>query len=281
MGKLRKMTESIVKHHISHKPPIVQFIPLKKHQKIHDNIPIISDLSLKMRQYDWLVKVSVMLKNWSTAYKRQFGENPIDIGLAEIEMKKKEILKDAKVIIREDLKKVTHIKGLGVRFLAGLLAYAHPSRFSNLHKFLHYCGYKGSAKISKKYSRKVCSLVHQIAKSLLMHKDPEYYSLYQKLRNDLRSKYPNARKIKTYNIAINRVGTFFLKEIYYIFRGNSLGLLSLFTTHREVLGKFSPRATKLGKVGEGGIDAGALAKSVCSSETPNGEWVATLLYPKK
>lgn len=224
------MTESIVKHHISYKPPIEQLIPLEEHQKIHGNIPIISDLNLKMRQYDWLVKVSVMLKNWSTAYKRQFGENPIDMGLEKIDMKKKEILKDVRMMIQEDLKKVKHIKGLGVRYLAGILAYGHPSRFSNLHKFLHYCGYKGSAKVSKRYNRKLSSLVHQIAKSLAMHKDPKYYPLFKSIRQQLKKRHPNYSKMKTYRIALNRVGTLFLKEIYHIFhRGNSLGLLYPFT----------------------------------------------------
>lgn len=207
-----KMTET---HHISYNPEITVEIPLKLHHEIHGTEPNTSELSMLMRQYDKLVQLSVMLKNWRMAYQKEFNHNPINV--EQITVIKREILKDVKEIINGELKEVQHLKGLGTRYLAGLLAYAHPNRFSNLHKFLHYCGYKGSSKVTKKYNRRVSAIVHQISKSLLMHKDPKYYTLYKSIRTDLETRYPKYIKARIFNMTLKRVGTFLLKEVYKIF----------------------------------------------------------------
>ena len=205
------------KHHVSYDPSKTHMILHKEHQKLHGNVAIISDLTLKMRQYDKLVKLSVMLKNWLKSYQREFDLNPIDIGLEAIENKKQELMKDAKSMITDDLEKVKHIKGLGIRYLAGILAYAHPSRFASLRKFLHYCGHKQSSKVTNRYSRKICSLTRQIAISLIRQKNPIYYPLYLKIKGDLSKRNPNLRKVVIHEMALNRTGTFLLKEIYQIF----------------------------------------------------------------
>lgn len=204
------------KHHISYEPAIVKLIPHRHHQEIHGNIPLNNDLTLKMRQYDKLVQLSVMLKNWRFAYKREFSHNPINVGLEKISDKKKQLLKDIKVIVKGDLKKVKHIKGLGLRYLAGLLAYAHPKRFRNLHRFLLYCGYKGGF---LHYNRKVKSIVNRITIHLIMNKDEHYYPFFLKLKSDLNCRFPKYRKGKIDGMAKNRLGTFLLKEVYQIFRG--------------------------------------------------------------
>ena len=199
---------------MSYKPSIVELIPHRKHQKIHGNVPIINDLTLKMRQYDKLVKLSVMVKNWMKAYRREFDEEPIDVGLEQIRKKKQEIMKEVKVMIKDELKKVKHIKGLGPRYLAGLLAYAHPKRFQNIGRYLYYCGYTKASKLTKKYSRKVSGLVYQIVESLIRQKDERYYPLYVKIKSEQLSDFPKAKR---HRIAMNRVGTLFLKEFYKIF----------------------------------------------------------------
>lgn len=168
-----------------------------------------------MRQYDKMVKLSVMIKNWMKAYKREFDEEPIDVGLKQIQKKKSEVMKEVKPMIKEQLKKVEHIKGLGPRYLAGLLAFAHPKRFPNIGRYLYYCGYTKASKITKKYSRKVSSLVYQIVRSLIRRKDEKYYSLYLKIKEEQLEKYS---PIQRHRIAINRVGTTFLKEFYQLFR---------------------------------------------------------------
>lgn len=214
MVKMKQNTP-LDRHHVSYSPPKVVLIPHRGHQRIHNNLPIINPLNLKMRQYDKLVNLCRMIKNWTKAYKREFGEEPIDVGLAELERKKKEILKEVKLLIDDDLAKVQHIKGLGVRYLAGLLAYAHPNRFPNVGRYLYYCGYTNASKITKRYSRKTSSLVHQVAVELIRGKDPKYYPLYLKIKEEQPKDFP---KIKKHRIAINKMATIFLKEFYYLFR---------------------------------------------------------------
>lgn len=210
--------ENLVDHHIRYSPPEKVIVCQKCHEKIHGNIPVASDLNLKMRQYDMLTKVAVMNKNWVSAFKRTFGMNPIQLDLKAIEKEKKKVMKDVKGMLKSELKKVEHIKGLGPRYLAGLLAHAHPNRFPSLRKFLVYCGYKQSAKVTKRYSRKVCGLVHQIVVGVTMHKDKRYYPLYLMVKKDLTERYPQYSKGKIHGMTQNRVGTFLLKEIYEIFK---------------------------------------------------------------
>jgi hypothetical protein len=160
-----------------------------------------------------------MNKNWLRAYERSFGLNPIG-ELKQIDKKKQNVIKDIKSILKDEVKKVKHIKGLGPRYLAGILAYAHPNRFPSLRKFLVYCGYKQSAKVTGRYNRKVCGLVNQIVRSIIIKKDKRYYSLYIKIKDELARDHPDYPKGKIDGMARNRVGTFLLKEIYNIFRND-------------------------------------------------------------
>ena len=64
-----------VKHHVSYNPAIVVEIPIYEHHRIHGNVPIKNELTLKMRRYDYLTKLSVMLKNWLSAYKSEFDQD--------------------------------------------------------------------------------------------------------------------------------------------------------------------------------------------------------------
>jgi len=212
--------ENLVKHHISYNPPVVVVVCQKCHEKIHGNIPVISDLNLKMRQYDMLVKFSVMQRNWFHAFRKTFSLNPIRLDLKQIEKEKRKIMKETKGMLKEELAKVKHIKGMGAVLLAKLLAYAHPSRFPSLRKYLVYCGYKQAAKVTGRYNRRVCGLVRQMVNSVIRYKDQNYYSLYLKIKKDLAERHPDYSKAKIDGMARNRVGTFLLKEIYKIFKEN-------------------------------------------------------------
>lgn len=208
------MKEYTDTHHIN--PTLTALIPHKKHQKLHHNVPVTNDLNLKMRQYDKLVKLSVMFKNWKWAYKREFGQL-IDISLneEEIEAQKKKVINGLKVLLLDKKEKTKHIKGLGIRYLAGMLAYADPKRFPTVGRYLYYCGYTKASKLTKKYSRKVCSLVYQIVNCMIKAKDERYYHLYLKIKQEQAAEFP---KFKKHRIAINRVGTLFLKEFYNLFK---------------------------------------------------------------
>lgn len=204
-------------HHISYEPEITVDIPLELHHEIHNTSPIRTELTNLMRQYDKLTKLLIMNKNWEKAFRKEFGDTLV-VNLEQIQQERKKILRMVKQFLKEDLKKVSHIKGLGGCYLASILAYAHPKRFSSLRKFLCYCGYKEhSFKHTKKYSRKVHSIGFMIAKSVIMKKDPKYYKIYLEIKESLREKHKNKPKIATERMARNRLVTLVFKEIYVIF----------------------------------------------------------------
>ena len=214
--------ENSERHHPDkkNKPEVVLLIPRKEHQIIHNISPVDTELSRKMRQYEKVNRLVVSQKNWITSFKKDFGTSP-EIGLEKSLMLKKALLKEVNKLIKTDLEKVSHIKGLSTISLAGILARAHPNQFSSRWKFLCYCGYTQTSRVTHKYNRGVKSAVHQTVESLIKWKNKPYYDLYKKFKASFQEVYPN-RKMKCHKMAMNRAGTFMLKEIYGLFQGQKV-----------------------------------------------------------
>lgn len=186
------------------------------------SIPERRDIQLKflMKKYMTFLVDCARFKHRQVSYEKEYGEFEVYTEILNIlEKKKKEALSKVKPLLEEELKKVQDIKGIGLRFLAGLLAVAHPKRFSTLSKYLSYCGYKESSWQGGKgkYSRIAKSLAWQMVKSLIMHKDSKFYPFYLHLKGDLRERFPSYSKAKLDGMARNRMATFLLKEFYVRF----------------------------------------------------------------
>jgi len=180
-----------------------------------------------MDKYNHFTKDLARFKNRQKAYERQFGENEAYGNIiTELKQKKKEALKKVVPFIKEELEKI-NIKGIGKTLVAQILSVAHPKDFSTLSRYLAYCGYnancyykdpeKGYVKgnFKRRYSRLAHTTAWQMAKSCIMHKNPEWYSFYLKLKEDLKNRFPKNSKIATHNKALNRLSTFLLKQIYH------------------------------------------------------------------
>jgi len=209
-------TEDLVVHHVSYNPPVtIKVCPLC-HKKIHGNLGRYSPLFIEARKYDKVIALKSSLKVWKKCYVKELGEVPEFIGefIDKLEQERKKILKKMEFLAKEDLSKVK-IKGFKGSFLCRLLAYAHPNRFPSLRKFLHYCGYKKSSLVTKRYDRRVHSLVHEATKQVLKKGDKLYYNFYLKLKEDVRRKYPELPNWKVDRKARNILATYLLKEIYF------------------------------------------------------------------
>jgi len=211
--------KTIEKHHVDKKkyPKLIVPTERREHQKIHNILPNDTILSRTMRQYDALTRLIVSMKNWRTAFEKDFGESP-DMGLVNIEQRKKQIMKQIENTVRPDRQRTKHIKGFGNRYLAGILAYAHPNKFSSLRKFLFYCGYTQASRKLKRYNRKIKPIVHELVRHVIMCKDEQYYPFYLKVKEDLRQRHPERCKKGIDEMARNRIGTYLLKEVYELFR---------------------------------------------------------------
>ena len=212
------MTQEILaieNHHVDKKlyPKLTVKMSREEHQKLHHKLPIDTPLAREVRQYTMLTKLISVTKNWRIAYQKQFGESvPIDVSAITRAKSKKR--KQIAEMIASDRGKIAIGKGLYLIILATILAFAHPSRFSSCRKFLHYCGYTQSARLSKKYRRDVHSAGFQTAVSLVMRKDPKYYPLYNIIKEQLSAEHPYYPKGKIDGITKNRIATLVFKEIY-------------------------------------------------------------------
>lgn len=183
------------------------------------SVPERKDMQIRsvMGQYVHLMTDHVRFKNRETAYQKEFGQSEVyKETVAILDKGKKEALRKVRPLLTDELKKVDDIQGLGLRFLAGLLAVAHPKRFPTLSKFLSYCGYKSSSWQGGRgnYNRMAKTIAWQMSKSVIMHKDKRFYPLYLQLKKDLSIRFPEYRKVKLDGMARNRLSTFLLKELY-------------------------------------------------------------------
>ena len=203
--KLLLKSEAIENHHPNkiEQPSFTVSILRKEHQKLHGLEVNDTPLSRKMRQYDKTNTLLVTIKNWSISYQKDFGIVP-DVGIEHVTKLKAKFAIELRELVQAELPKVKHIKGFGPRYLAGILAYAHPARFSSLRKFLFYCGFTQASKEKKTYCRRIKPLMYNLVCQIIKARDTKYYSLYLKLKEDVKVKFQNKPKIAIHKIAINR-----------------------------------------------------------------------------
>jgi len=213
------MSVTLENHHPDkvNQPNYTVPITHKEHRKLHRKTPIDTPLARKMRQYDKITIIIAAMKNWQTGYEKDFDDKP-DIGLVQATHLKEKLMKEITIILGSEIKKVNHIKGFGPRCLAGILAYAHPSRFPSLRKYLFYCGYTEASRKNKCYRHSVKGIMFLLVGNLMKQKDKHYYPMYLEFKEKLRVKFPTKPKMAIHMIAINRTATFILKEVYQIWR---------------------------------------------------------------
>ena len=213
------MQQAIENHHPNKKdfPDLTVPITRKDHQKIHGTEPIRIPLADKIREYDKVVKLVRSLHNWTVSFEKDFGYKP-NINLEQAIKLKNQLNRELEILIKNELPKVDHIQGFGVISLSGILAYAHPNRFFSLRKFLFYCGYKQSSRELKHYNHKIKPIMYNLVQSIIVWKDPKYYPLYLKMKEDTKIRHPEKCKCKIaiHRMAANRTATFLLKEVYQI-----------------------------------------------------------------
>ncbi len=142
-------------------------------------------------------------------------------------------MKEISCSIKVEREKTRHISGFGPRYLAGILAYAHPKRFASLRKFLFYCGYTQASKKLKKYNRKIKPIMYLLVRQVIMRKDTKYYSLYLIFKQHLSQKHPSESKKVIDMMARNRLATYLLKETYELFGAENREVLHFSSTFTE------------------------------------------------
>jgi hypothetical protein len=210
-----EQTQAIEHHHIDrkHYPNLTVKITRKEHQTLHHKLPIDTPLARQVRQYIMLTKMIQITKTWCIAYRKDFAENiPIDV--SAISRAKRQKRQQIARMIASEREKIPSSKDLRDMLLAKVLAFAHPTRFSTCRRFLHYCGFTQSAKLSKKYRRDVHSTGYQMAISVVMTKNLKYYPLYKTIKQQLLLKHPHYSKSKVDGMAKTRIATLIFKDIY-------------------------------------------------------------------
>lgn len=167
--------------------------------------------------YCKVTDLTASLKNQQRAFTKEFGKELPQLAaiISELEQEKKQAGRYFNNFA-PSRKKIPN-RGVGVRYLAGILIMANPSKFKSLSAYLGYCGLKASADTSGRYNKHVRGLYHQLAFEVILHKDAEFYPLYLKIKSDLKQRFPLHPRHRIDRMARNRVSTFLAKKVYSTF----------------------------------------------------------------
>lgn len=168
-------------------------------------------------RYAYYCQVSALiasLKNRQHAFKTEFG-----VGLPELNTILSDLgkVKESAATCFQRFEKDARtfgVRGAGPRYIGGILIKAAPRRFPSLSAYLRYCGLKASSVTTGRYSRHSRALYHQLATSVIMHKDPCFYRLYRKVKRDLSRRRPEYKPSRIEAMARNRLATFLAKRVF-------------------------------------------------------------------
>ena len=172
------------------------------------------------------------LKNQQSNYVDEYGEESTDISkaLRLNEELKKEFQKLLVKHFKHEISLFKDIKGLGERYISGILLTANPLDFLSVSRYLMYCGLVSKEQTKNKYSRSALSLFYQITNGLIQHKDKKYYLLYLEIKSAIVEKHNHEwTKGHIDNAARNRIATFLAKEFYRRIRNEKSNQVSLFS----------------------------------------------------
>ena len=159
----------------------------------------------------------VRLKNQQSAYVNEYGEESVDINdtIKINEKLKDKFRKQLAKYFKHEISLFKDIKGLGERYVFGVMLTVNPIDFKTKTRYLSYCGLVSKEQTKNRYNRSALSLFHQIAKELIMQKDPKYYPLYIEIKSVIAEKHnPEWTKGHINNVTINRMSTLIAKEFF-------------------------------------------------------------------
>ena len=157
------------------------------------------------------------LKNQQSAYVNEYGEESADINQAikVNERLKKNYHKPLAKYFKHEIFLFKDIKGLGERYVFGVMLTANPLDFESKQRYLMYCGFKNKDQIGNKYNRSSKSIFYQISKEVIMKKDKKYYPFYLEIKSAIVQKHnPEWTKGHIDNAARNRIATLIAKKFY-------------------------------------------------------------------
>ena len=157
------------------------------------------------------------LKNQQSAYKDEYGEESTDINeaLRINERLKKKFQKPLARYFKHEISLFKDMKGLGERYVFGIMLTANPLDFKTLSRYLSYCGLMNKEHTKNRYNRSALSLFYQITKEIIQHKDKKYYPFYLEIKSVITEKHnPEWTKGHIDNTTRNRIATFVAKEFY-------------------------------------------------------------------
>jgi len=218
-----------------------------KIEVIDFNLLSISLLPLKIieNNYSLLEKTSVRGQLNLLALEREYPNENIKDQLRDLKMSLKAInfqrdLMGQKMDKYFSLyKEFLNIRGIGFRLIGRILITATPFLFSNVRKYLKYCGYigKNGSKSDQVYNRQAKSLFYQCTGQMLLQENQVYEPIYRSMReNYLNSdafklkheKFNEQRRSKGWKdlsfdgyanaCARNKISTLLCKEIYFKFK---------------------------------------------------------------
>ena len=168
------------------------------------------------KKHEQLNKTISRLKNIENAYLTEYGFGK-DTLIPILEKEKVSTEKILERIFRTEIALFDDIKSISTVTVAKAMLFSNPRKFSCVSKYLRYVGFTEATSKTENGKRRINpkrTPFYQMCEGIIKGKDKIWYSLYLKIKEDLRKKFPDDKPYINDAKTKNRIGTLLAKEFY-------------------------------------------------------------------
>ena len=187
-----------------------------------DSIEDLEDVYWKglLKRYEHINKDTTKLKNLNQSFGLEYGGDIRQDAIITIyQQEKQKVLKKFGKRFKPEIDLFKDIKGVSTYSVSAAMINSNPKKFRSVSAFLRYVGYSEKTKFTqsgKRRPNKKRIPFYFMANEVIMIKNGnlKYRKLYEKIKEDLRIKFPDEPPYVIENRTKNRLATILAKDFY-------------------------------------------------------------------
>ena len=174
-----------------------------------------------LKRYEHINKDITKLKNLNQSFGLEYGNNiEKDAIITIYEKEKTKILKKFGKRYKPEIELFNDIKGVSTYSISSVMINSNPNKFNSVSAFLRYVGFSEKTKYTqsgkRRLNKKRTPFYFMVLGAIKKSDDYlKYRKLYEKIKEDLRIKFPDEPPFIIENRTKNRLATILAKEFYH------------------------------------------------------------------
>ena len=185
-----------------------------------------------LKRYEHINKDITKLKNLNQSFGLEYGNNiEKDAIITIYEKEKTKILKKFGKRYKPEIELFNDIKGVSTYSISSVMINSNPNKFNSVSAFLRYVGFSEKTKYTqsgkRRLNKKRTPFYFMVLGAIKKSDDYlKYRKLYEKIKEDLRIRFPDEPPFIIENRTKNRLATILAKEFYHRIRNQAQARLS-------------------------------------------------------